>query len=193
MQLLQSVPDEVLFNNMTQGDVLSHDILYMRCERLGRQIAGVLIRTNQLYGLTDQDFIGCIDEGIRKVFHYYSSSKIRFFIYCREILNQCLAKEIQEVLAEKEATQNMIPLDENLHGSATLTYHDVIPDKYNLSSSKEYDVDKFLNVLSSPTSEKNKNRVRIITMSAMGYTIAEIASKTRTSKYFVRCVLERKE
>lgn len=191
MQLLSHVSDETLFNNMALGDVFAHDVLFDRYVRIGRQIAGMLIRVNGLVGMTDQDFITVIEDSVEKAFRYYNTSGIRFYVYCKEILNQNLSNAVMEILNNKEHTRGAIELDSPVNEKSSLTYHEIVADKHKLSSSNEYDLSRFLNVLSSPENPEIKNAAKVLLLSEMGYTINEIICKTRLSQYFVRKILSK--
>lgn len=190
MNLLPDVSDEELFSMSAQGNVFAHDVLFHRYERIGRQIAGSFVRVNKLYGMTDQDFIEQIEDGVAKVFRYYNYSFGSFYVYCRAILNQSLATAVGQAVDERCKTQNAIQLDASISESGFGTYHELVADKDNVDSSSQIDLNKMFETLSSPSKSKNKTIIKVIMLSIMGYSRHEISCKTQLSYYLVRKILE---
>lgn len=192
MVILEQASDEALFNNMTQGDVFAHDILLYRYERIGRQIAGSLVRINKLYDLTDQDFIEIIDSAVEKSFRYFEIGKSRFYTFCRANLNKMLNEAVIESLNRKEQVKNRIDLDSTISSESLNTFHEIVEDKRVVDYSTSLELNDYLLYLSSPNSSQISNIIKVRMLYEMGYTMREICKKTGLCDFTVRKILKDK-
>jgi len=191
--LFSRVSDEALFLQMTLGDKFSQDILLRRYEHLGRQIAMVFARQNCLKNVTDQDFIEVIYDTIFRTFRYYNLHGQKYFVFCRESLNQELYREASEKADNQIKQKSIVNLDDKFGDNDELLFSDVIEDKPVLDFSEQCDIDLFLENLSSTNSLKKRKIARIYLMHVYGYTLTEIAKKTNSSIYEVRNVVNNAE
>ena len=181
------VSDESLFLQMTLGDKMAASILVKRFEHLGRQMAGVYIRNECLRDKTDIDYYETIQDSINKAFRYYQIGQGRFYIFCRNILEQNLCSQTQKFVTEKEKQKELVSLDSSIKYDSTLSYHDVIADTRELSLAEHYDVDDVLDKLSSL---KEEHAPAIYLLYSQGISQREIARQVKLSLYRVREIIK---
>lgn len=185
-----NVTDESLFLLMSQGNKEAQNILFRRYVHLGRQIAGTLIRQRGLRNTTDEYFVPVIHDAVYKSFRYYKMNECLFFLFCRELLNQCINAEADIREEELEHDKANCHLDDFVAGS-TNTYHEVVESNNEpLTVPETLDVNDFLEHLSSSNSPKKRRLARIYIMYQMGYSVNEIMEKLDVTQYTVRKVLE---
>ena len=183
------ISDEALFLRMASGDKFSQEILVKRYVHLGKQIAMSLARNSGLRRVTDMDFMEAILETIDKCFRYYTIGMVRFNQYARELLTQTLSREVALMAEEQAITKEMLNLDDTLDNSDA-TYHEIIKDESLLTHSDLFDVDVFLENISSSSSLKKRRIARIYLLNEAGYSANEIAAKTGATKYEIRRIIE---
>lgn len=181
------VSDESLFILMTQGNKMASTILLNRYEHLGRQIAGVHIRTECLRGYTDEDFIEVIHDSIAKAFRYYQLNQTRFATFCRNIITQNIVSRVKEIKLEMAQRQDTISLDDYDEANQREN-HDLIGDN-QLSMADYCDLNEFIENMSSSTNPNVRLYSKVITLYSTDMTIKEISEKLGISVYQVRKII----
>lgn len=183
------VSDESLFIQASMGDKEAFDALYHRCEHIGRQIAGAVIRQKGISYFTDQDFISVINDAILKIFRYYTLNELRFEVYVKEIMGQHIGRAVTEAEIEVSRRGDPISLDQTIHFDSQFTFHEVVPLDPSLNAGQIYDINCFLENLSSSNSPKRRLIAKIYLLHEMGYTLTEISKKVKRSRYIVRNII----
>ena len=181
------ISDESLFLQMAGGDKMASGILFKRYEYLGKQMAGVFIRKECLRDKTDLDYYEAIHDSINKAFRYYQIGQGRFYVFCRNLLEQNLIQETKKFALEKEKQKELVSLDSPLGGDKTLSYHDVIGDSRQLTMSEHCDVNNVLEILSSLNDEYAKE---VYVLYTQGVSLREIAKELNISYYRVHEIVK---
>ena len=177
--------DEALFSAMVGGEKYAQSILYRRYEILGRQIAGVFIRTKFLEGYTDQDFMECIHEAIMKVFKYYHIGDRKFYVYARDIITQYIQRKAILIEIEKEKF-NTIDLDSPISNDDSRNFHEVVADNRENISRSIVKLDDAISSISSTENTYFKKSSKLYLLYKAGYSFKELSTMTNLNYYQVR-------
>ena len=184
------LPDETLFQMMSQGNRQAQGILLHRYEHAGFQCFKVLAKQYSLNNYRAIDFIDVIDETIYKSFKYYRLNERKYRTYCYELINQALTKEISEVITETTQLNDILYLDSPVGSEDFASYHDVISDSYRLSAPEEYNMKEFLIQLVENSSPKARKAIEIYEYHLYGLSHQEIADMLGITVYKVRTSIE---
>ena len=187
---LRNVSDETLFLKMSQGDKTAQGVLLSRYERVGFQYVNQLIRINNLKNYRDIDFIDLIDDTIYKAFRYYNVGKIKFFLFCSDLLSQALTYKVNQIIIKAAREKEAIRLDAPIAKDDDTDFHEIISDTTQLSSSEQYDIDSFLDRIENIKDPKKKRALKIYLMSKLDMTIKEITEKLGISTYDARSAID---
>lgn len=186
---LCNVSDETLFLKMSQGDRTSQGVLLGRYEKVGFQYVNQLIRTNNLKNYRDIDFIDLIDDTIYKAFRYYQVGKISFFAFCSDLLNQALTHKVNQIIADSIKENEAIRLDALISSNDDTSYHEIISDTTQLSSSEQFDIDNFLDKIENVKNPRTRRALKVYLMYKLDMTIKEITEKLGISTYDARTAI----
>lgn len=184
------VSDEALFLLMTQGDKQASTTLFRRYEFLGRQIAGVHIRRNCLYGYTDESFHETIHDSIEKSFRYYQLNQSRFTTFCRNSLEQNITNKTQSIILEKKKQKQIINLDAEINDHSATPYHEIIGDNRDLTMDQIIELNNLVEKMSSNSNPAVRFNFKVLLCSISGLSIKETADKLNTTVYRVRQALK---
>ena len=176
--------DEALFLNMVGGNKTAQSVLFKRFELLGRQIAGVFIRTKNLNGCTDQTFIEDIHEGILKIFRYYQVSDKKLYLFASEVLTQNIQRKV--IAIEQSKAISILELDAEISVDDNRSYHDVIADEQDNSFIPFSTLDEAIDSLSSVNDSYFKKAAKYYLLYSAGYTLRELSNMTKRNMYQIR-------